>query len=274
MLNKCCISLFGILLSGAAMAVTDCVNETYTITYSCGAGTVNTDAGKTLPDAQIAQYGQNVTIQALCSNDRVRSVKNLTCVAPDGMAWGGYAIYVDGKKVSSHTTNGAFTFKYLFNSDIEIQPNWVGPASLDDLRAATGAAANYLLGWSYQSGGSANMGTWRVYYGFGFIEGDAMCSNYRETDWYDEGSPVFIPIKQDLVPEDEARTEDTWGVNCYCRITNPDTGFNPWVFRSPDWDNSAGCDENCELMCADYISGVERFRNSVLTGLYENGPNE
>lgn len=271
-----CVFLFGVLMSGAAMAVADCVNETYTITYSCGAGTVNTDAGKVLPEPQTAVYGQNVTTQSMCANDRIRNLNNLTCVAPDGMAWGGYAIYVDGKKVSTHTTNGAFTFKYLFNSDIEIQPNWVGPASLEDLRVGTGSAQtggynfNYVLGWTFDTVGDGVVGTWRTYYGFGYVDGDALCSSYRESDWQTEGAPVFIPNKQDLVGDD--RVEDYWGYNCYCRIASENISFRPWVFRSAT--SSAGCDNNCESMCADYFTGFELFRSVVLTGLYEDGPTE
>ena len=278
MMRKVLMSLVGIMAVLPLYAVTDCVNETYTIKYDCGAGTVAD--GKTLPESQTVTYGETVTLERLATADRFwGSLSSLICTAPDGLAWGGIAIYVGDNRVATYGTNTAVSFVYNFTSDITVRPNWVGPATADDLRAAMGSGGNGADGyeWSQTMGYSAHspnretIGTWRAYYDFGYVEGDALCTTYMESDFTSTGGAIYIPRKQDLDNAD--RSEPYYGNVCYCRVKNvPGLDFTPWVFRfSSSWE---GCDNNCEGNCADYFAGVEWYRSTVLTGLYENGPTE
>ena len=264
------VALIGMVLVSPLYAVTDCVDETYTITYDCGDGTVA--SGKTLPEPQTATYGESVTLARLVSADRLGNLNQLTCVTPTGKAWGGISIYADGERVATYGINTAVTFTYNFTSDIVVRPNWVGPATPDDLRAAMGSGGNgadgyefsQTLGYTINSPSGTEIGTWRAYYDFGYVDGDALCVGYSETDFTSTGVALYIPRKQDLAYED--RHEDYYGNVCYCRA-KIDGVDSPWVFRFiSSWE---GCDNNCEHNCVDYFIGVEWYRSTVLTGLYE-----
>lgn len=258
MQNKIIFVLIGVFVVTGAWAVADCAMETYNVTYSCGDGTLA--EGKTLPEATTATYGATVTLSAI---DRV------VCNPPsDEYKYGGQSIYVNGKQVADsgrwnwtyYQGMGSavgFSFKYLFLTDIEVQPKWVKAVTPENTNAYLGSYYDSYTSeqgltwvsdprdkdvWSETDGDVP--GYWAAYYPWGWVEGEAICTGYSEGDWKSQGRPFYVAVGQEKI------IEQIWGLNCYCRITAPFE--SKWFYRfSEGWQ---ACDVNCEATCADYAA--------------------
>ena len=267
MKNNLLFALVGVLLSTGAWAVADCAMETYNVTYSCGEGTLAD--GKTLPETSTVKYGETVTVSAI---DRK------ICNPPsDEYKYGGQSIYVNGQQVADSGrwnwvyyqdvgTAPGFKFKYLFLTDIEVQPKWVKAVTPENINAYLGSYyASYTselgLTWDHDPRDS-NLnaetdgdvpGYWAVHFPWGWLEGEATCTGYSEDDWRSVGRPFYVAIDQDKI------VEQTWGLNCWCRVTAPFE--SSWFFRfSEGWQ---ACDINCEATCADYAAHLGGFSGFV-----------
>lgn len=245
------------MLCGVANADT-CVRTNFTVTYSCGAGTLAD--GQTLPTPSIAEYGTTFT---------PTSNMKTTCTPPTGYIWSGHNINVDGTEVAYSWYLQSFRYNYL--TDIEITPRFVPEyATLENAMITYyGGNSTALLASAFDT----SNGTWEATFWNGKITGESKCSSVEPEN---KGPYVsFIPTNQ---AEIESGSKTYSGGECYCKLTSPYLEKNPWVRLHYAYGCTlAKCTEEChKYLISNYglsdslrmalFSAVEEYRANLVTG--------
>ena len=259
MMRKIIVSVFGIFVCVSAMAEY-CVDETYTIRYSCGEGTLNEAAGATLPADFTAAYGQSVTPTALTRTQTVGETAVVRCLPPADMEWGGQAILgPDGEIKSQYASNNPMTFTYLYMTDVTIVPRWVPIMTEHQIKLQPQVGPLWTT-----SAWTRDYGTWKAVFPYGWMTGESVCSSYWDGEYYEQNVPYYIPFGQEKIQPDEADGTSY----CYCRLTDPYSAKSPWVFRM-SYGGAYACDIRCANNCAEAISWWAIYRQALWDGFLE-----
>ena len=238
-MKKYIFVIIGFVVMGLADARAEtCVGENWNVSYSCGDGA---QAG-TLPDDQVATYGSEFTPVMLGTTH---------CTPPSGKAIAGIEVWV-GDEYNDVYSITADPFLYYYASDIIIKPRYIGLADAESLWALRGVRG---ISRTYQ----AVARTWQAVFPYGTIAGVNACSNEKAQST----APVWATGGH--VAEDQNAITDEMGVNCYCKMTEPNISASPWVGMGV-YRSAADCLWNCASDCGTYAYSYAVFRASLFLG--------
>lgn len=238
LLRYLCLMMFPIWVTVAHGD--DCVPLNYTITYTCGNGTVA--SGKSLPSPLPVQYNTNVTH---------RSFNASVCNAPSGQVFAGYWILpADGQTTDVYVTD-LTDFTYYYTSDMTVAMRFI-PLVPD---------ANTVWAHVLDDDKSANKsGNWSsslsVDFYYGRIEAEVKCSSSKPAN-----STAGFQY---------SGTPGTGLSNryCYCHVTSPASSSSPWVFVTDMGLLLGGisCSSSCANKCNAALVENLDFRLSMFSG--------
>lgn len=239
----------GLVLCNAALAAgPTCVTDTdtaktYTITYSCGDGTV-----VSLPAAKTVTYGTTVSAQALGGT---------YCTPPSGNVYAGLEVLgSDGNVQATFYGTGALSFKYLYDRDIVVQPKYITGFSQDNMVAAADIVAT-----SYSGNTSAN--TWNAKFFYGDVSGIDKCTSIVAQNANNDVYVGFVPDDQTGVTDS---TEE--GIYCYCKMTSPAFENTPWVLGGK-YASASACRNDCAPRCSWILTtgGATSYRQILFSSM-------
>ena len=214
-----------------------CVGENWTVSYSCGKGTVKSK----LPENQVATYGSEFTPVLLNTN---------YCTPPSGMVIYGIEIWVGDSYNGAFSGTGA-KFMYYYASDVVIKPRYMGVADINKLWALRGINGK---SYTYDNPGR----TWQAVFPYGTVSGIAACSNVKPKN----SSPGWTAA---LVAEDQSAITEEGGRFCYCKMTEPHAVASPWGYML-NYESATQCSLNCASTCGFYTMQSFVFRVSMFLG--------